>query len=202
MYRRRFLDLMPFTTEKIGKALLVRFNCPTVRNPLTSDVIEALHELIDSIACTSVKKLIFTGTGDAFASGADLREIHDLTPEAARAFAERGQSLMNKIDNLPILTISAINGYCFGGGLDLALACDKRVASPNALFSHPGVSLGIITGWGGTQRLPKLIGESNTFEMILTADRFSANEAFRIGLIDNVADDPVQAALKSDGSYP
>jgi enoyl-CoA hydratase len=191
---------MPFTTETIGGALLLRFNRPAARNSLSMDVIEALHDLMDSVPEMSVNKLIFTGLGDAFASGADLREIRALTPARARLFAERGQSLMNKIDQLPIQTVCAINGYCFGGGIDLALACDKRIASSNAVFSHPGVSLGIITGWGGTQRLPRLIGEAHALGMFLTAKRISAQDALRIGVIDEIADDPVRSSMGFENS--
>jgi enoyl-CoA hydratase len=102
---------------------------------------------------------------------------------------------MNKIDKLPVPTIAAVNGYCFGGGLDLALACKVRIASPNAQFCHPGVGLGIITGWGGTQRLPRLIGESCALELLLTASRISAEEALKIGLVDAIIDDVLKAAL-------
>jgi enoyl-CoA hydratase/carnithine racemase len=94
-----------------------------------------------------------------------------------------------------MVTIAAINGYCFGGALDLAVACRHRIASPNAQFAHPGVSLGIITGWGGTQRLPRLIGETPTLEMLLTAGRFDAEWALRRGLVDEIADDPLEYAL-------
>jgi enoyl-CoA hydratase/carnithine racemase len=102
---------------------------------------------------------------------------------------------MKRIEDLPITTVAAINGYCFGGGLDLALACKKRVASPDALFCHPGVGLGIITGWGGTQRLPRLVGEGLAMEMLLTASRLSAKEALRIGLVDTITEDVVMEAL-------
>jgi enoyl-CoA hydratase/carnithine racemase len=91
--------------------------------------------------------------------------------------------------------VAAINGYCFGGALDLALACDKRIAVPNAVFSHPGVSLGIITGWSGTQRLPRLIGEAAALEMLMTGDRFTADWALRKGLVDAIDDDPLNHAI-------
>ena len=130
-----------------------------------------------------------------FASGADLREIAEVTADTAREFSLRGQALMNMIASLKPLTVAAVNGYCFGGALDLALACDRRIASSKAIFSHPGTGLGIITGWGGTQRLPRLIGRANALEMFLTAGRFDANEALRIGLVDQVADDVLETAL-------
>jgi enoyl-CoA hydratase len=104
---------------------------------------------------------------------------------------------MSKIAAANQTTIAAINGFCLGGALDLTLACNKRIASPNAIFSHPGVNLGIITGWGGTQRLPRLIGEAAALEMLLTAKRINAKEALRIGLINEIAENPLQKAVES-----
>ena len=143
-----------------------------------------------------IEKIIFTGSEDVFASGANLREIARVTAENARQFAKRGQSLMKKIAESPKLTVAAVNGFCFGGALDLALSCKFRVASPNASFSHPGANLGIITGWGGTQRLPRLVGEFAALEMFLTAKRVDAPEALRIGLIDRISENPLQWALR------
>lgn len=100
---------------------------------------------------------------------------------------------MTKITSLSQETIAAINGYCFGGALDLALACDRRIASPNATFAHPGASLGIITGWGGTQRLPRLVGTANALEMFFTASPIDAQRALRIGLIDSINEDVLAA---------
>ena len=93
-------------------------------------------------------------------------------------------------------TIAAVNGYCFGGALDLALACKRRIAAPNAKFAHPGVSIGIMTGWGGTQRLPRLIGEAKALEMFLTAKVFGAAEALACGLIDEISDEPLRTAIE------
>jgi enoyl-CoA hydratase len=163
-----------------------------MRNPLSVDVLCELHRIVDTVVDGRV--LIFTGSKDVFASGADLREISGVTVESAREFSLRGQSLMMKISLLQ--TIAAINGYCFGGALDLVLACKTRIASPNAVFSHPGANLGIITGWGGTQRLPQLIGQANALEMFFTAKRVEVDEALSIGLIDSIADDPLEAAIE------
>lgn len=181
--------------QSIRGTILIRFDRPEVRNPLSVDVLESVTNTINEIDLQTVDRVVFTGSGDSFASGADLREIGSLTADQARGFAERGQMLMNKIEDLPVLTIAAINGYCFGGGLDLALSCKARLASPNAVFCHPGVNLGIITGWGGTQRMPRLIGEGPALELLLTASQISASEAHRIGLIDRVTEDAVNAAL-------
>jgi enoyl-CoA hydratase len=106
---------------------------------------------------------------------------------------------MNKIAAAQPLTIAAVNGYCFGGALDLALACTIRIASPLAEFSHPGTRLGIITGWGGTQRLPRLIGEGRALEMLFTADRFGAGDALRFGLVSEITDDPLARSIELAG---
>lgn len=176
--------------EHQGDAMIVRFARPEIRNPLSVVVLDQLHAIADDLLSNSdLKKLIFTGSGDSFASGADLREIASVTSENAHEFALYGQSLMAKVSALSQTTMAAINGWCFGGALDLALSCDVRIASPNARFAHPGAGLGIITGWGGTQRLPRLIGQANALEMFFTASPLDSDAAFRIGLVDLVADD-------------
>lgn len=183
-------------TEKISGALIIIFNRPEIRSPLSVFVLNRLDEILTEAEKDSeIVKIIFTGKSDVFASGADLREIVEVSGETARKFALRGQRLMNKISASEKQTIAAVNGFCFGGALDLALACEKRIAARNAQFSHPGVNLGIMTGWGGTQRLTKLIGEANALEMFLTAKRVSAEEALRIGLIDLIAEDLMNDSL-------
>jgi len=180
------------STEIRDGALIVQFTRPEIRNPLSTSVLDELYKVLDE---TRSEKIIFTGSAESFASGADLREIALVTQERARSFAEYGQQLMCKVSQLSQLTIAAINGYCFGGALDLALACDIRIASPNAKFAHPGTGLGIITGWGGTQRLPRLVGRANALEMFFTASPIDAGHAARIGLIDAIAEDVLTAAL-------
>ena len=175
---------------------IIRLTRPHERNPLASDVLDALEQTFrDLTRRTDIKTIIFTGTDDVFAAGADLREVAALTPATAPAFARRGQTFFAEIGAAEPLTIAAINGYCMGGALDLALACKLRIAAPTAIFAHPGVSLGIITGWGGTQRLPRLIGPARAMEMLLTARRVTAQEALSWGLIDAVAAEPVAHAL-------
>ena len=174
-------------------SLVVRFSRPEIRNPLSVAVLLELDAVLANVR--DYERLIFTGTNDVFASGADLREIAAVAPSEARGFALRGQELMSKITSLPQETVAAINGYCFGGALDLALACVRRVASPKATFAHPGASLGIITGWGGTQRLPRLVGTANALEMLFTAAPLNAERALEIGLIDQIAADPLAAIL-------
>lgn len=181
---------------KKNKHAILRFNHPRERNALDQEVLAAIEYVLDEvIPLHNCRTIIFTGTNEVFASGANLNEILALNKENARGFALRGQALMNKIADLPQMTIAAINGYCFGGALDLALACDKRIASPGAVFCHPGISLGIITGWGGTQRLPRLIGEAKALEIFLTAKRVDAKEALQIGLIDEISENPLAKSL-------
>jgi enoyl-CoA hydratase len=195
MSQQRLHDLEDISTEILPNARIIRFTRPEIRNPLSVSVLEKLHRILDeAISNRDIEKIIFTGTGDVFASGANLNEIAMVTKDTAREFALRGQILMKKIDDAPKIVIAAINGYCFGGALDLALACDKRIASPNAVFSHPGANLGIMTGWGGTQRLPRLIGKAKALEMFLTAKRVDAEDALKIGLIDEIAENLLQAA--------
>lgn len=204
-------DEFPETNNLKGSAIeveiernqfaVVRFNRPRQRNALDQEVLAAVEYILDEVLpLHNCRIVVFTGSGDVFASGANLNEISALNRELAPAFARRGQDLMQKIADLPQLTVAAINGFCFGGALDLALACDRRIAAPNAVFSHPGVSLGIITGWGGTQRLPRLIGEAAALEMFLTAKRVDADEALRIGLIDSISEHPLADAKKYDNS--
>jgi enoyl-CoA hydratase len=183
--------------ERIGNCVVVQFTRPEIRNPLSREVVASLHELVDELKQdATIYKVIFTGNGDAFTSGANLNEIAALSAEDAPEFARFGQALMQKIDELPQLVIAAINGHCFGGALDLAIACDVRIASPNAKFAHPGAGLGIITGWSGTQRMPRLIGLANSFEMFFTASPITAERALKIGLIDEIADEPLARALE------
>ena len=173
--------------ENAETTTIIRFNRPKLRSPLSVSVLMELHSIADDLSLrTDVETVVFTGVDDVFASGADLREIALVTSETAREYAIRGQSLMRKISELPQQTIAFVNGFCFGGALDLALSCNKRIATPAALFCHPGVNLGIMTGWGGTQRLPRLIGEAFALEMFLTAKRIDAKQALQIGLIDEI----------------
>lgn len=182
--------------EERGPVAFVRLNRPAERNPLSVSTLAELESLFPSLASRpEIRAVVFTGAGDVFASGADIRELRLLTPDEARAFARRGQSLFRQISDARPLTIAAVNGYCFGGGLDLALSCDLRFASPGAVFAHPGARLGIITGWGGTQRLPRLVGEARALEMFTTGRRLAAEEALEWGLVSGVGEDVLELAL-------
>jgi enoyl-CoA hydratase/carnithine racemase len=181
--------------ENIGRAAIIKFNRPEIKNPLSVATLEKLERIFNALnSDATLEKIIFTGSGDTFASGANLNEVAALTAETAREFGLRGQNLMQKIYNSEKLTVAAVDGFCMGGALDLALSCRKRIASPRSVFAHPGASLGIITGWSGTQILPRLIGKKKAFEMFLTAKKVSAREALEIGLIDEISANPAQSA--------
>ena len=183
--------------EGRGALAVLRLDRPAQRNPLSVATLEELDSIVSALAARAdLRAIVFTGAGDVFASGADIRELQRLTPDSAREFARRGQRLMQKIADAPQLTVAAVNGYCMGGGLDLALACDLRVASPEAVFAHPGARLGIITGWGGTQRLPRVVGAARALEMFATARRLTAADAYDCGLVSRIGDDALALACE------
>ncbi len=186
--------------QEIERSVIIRFIRPEVRNPLSVDVVKSLTAALERIELdVRVTRVIITGSDGVFASGADLREIARLKSETeVREFALSGQRLMETVARMPQETIAAVNGFCYGGALDLAVACKGRIASSNAVFAHPGVGLGIITGWSGTQRLPRLIGEAAALEMFMTAAPVLAEKAKSIGLVDDVTDDPLAKALAAD----
>jgi enoyl-CoA hydratase len=165
----------------------------------------AIEELRAEVNIGGLKGLIIIGNNEFFSAGADLNEISQLTGAQAFEFSRQGQALMLAIDQFPVPVVAAIRGYCMGGGMDLALACDYRIAAPNAVFGHRGASLGVITGWGGTQRLPRLIGTPRAMQMFLLAEMVKAEGALRIGLVDAISDDPITHAarcFRSDAKNP
>jgi enoyl-CoA hydratase/carnithine racemase len=170
-------------------------------NKLGMPRIIALHRVVDELRAEAesgqINALILTGNSKFFSAGADLNEISGLSGPQAFEFSRRGQALMMAIDQFPVPVIAAIRGYCMGGAMDLALACDYRIAAPNAVFGHRGASLGVMTGWGGTQRLPRLIGKARAMQMFLLAEMVNAEEAKKIGLVDAIDEDPVIRALDS-----
>ena len=168
---------------------------PTALNALNNTVLAELASAIEEVgenrAC---RALIVTGEGSkAFVAGADIQEMASLTPDEAVAFSRHGQRVFSAIERLPIPTIAAVNGYALGGGCELALACDIRLASENARFGQPEVGLGIIPGFGGTVRLPLAIGRSRATYMILTGRQISAKEAYAMGLVAEIL--PSEALL-------
>ncbi|HEX8072629.1 MAG TPA: enoyl-CoA hydratase/isomerase family protein [Pyrinomonadaceae bacterium] len=190
-------DAPAVVVEERGRVAVIRLNRPAARNPLSGTTLDELEAAVTALAARAeLSALVFTGAGDVFASGANIRELAALTPQAAHAFARRGQRLMQLVADAPQLTVAAVNGYCMGGGLDLALACDLRVAAPAAVFAHPGARLGIITGWGGTQRLPRLVGPARALEIFLTARHVSAQEAHEIGLAHRIGEPVLECAIE------
>ncbi len=176
----------------------VTFTRPKALNALAADVLREIAEVSEVIAeDPEVRVAVFTGEGKAFVAGADIGEISELKEVfVAREYSLGGQEVMNHIAALPLPTIAAINGYALGGGLELALACDLRVASNKAKLGLPEVGLGLIPGFGGTQRLPRLIGAGRAYDLILTARHVPAEEALQLGLLNRVADDVIAAARK------
>jgi enoyl-CoA hydratase/carnithine racemase len=181
--------------EEHSSAILLRLVSDDGTNRLTRACVLALTSQIREFS-GNPRPLIITGNHKFFSAGADLEEIVALTGPAAYQFSHMGQELMNDIDLFPAPVIAAVSGYCMGGGLDLALACHRRIASPHAVFGHRGAALGLITGWGGTQRLPRLVGKGRALQMMMEAEKVHAREALRIGLIDAIAQDSVTAALE------
>ncbi|MFZ0636678.1 MAG: enoyl-CoA hydratase/isomerase family protein [Candidatus Acidiferrales bacterium] len=155
---------------------------------LTREVLRELLCQLDALAsATECAGIVITGSPQAFCAGAELEEIAALTPAGVRDFTDLGQSLMERIAKFPKPIVAAIRGYCMGGGFDLALACHTRIATDDAVFAHRGVTLGLITGWGGTQRLARLIGHARATEVFVTARAISAGEALRLGLLREVS---------------
>jgi enoyl-CoA hydratase/carnithine racemase len=167
-------------------------------NRLTGACMRALAEGMRGLA-SEAKPLVITGNKKFFSAGAELSEIAALSGSAAYEFSRMGQELMNCVADFPAPVIAAVDGYCMGGGLDLALACHGRIASPHAIFGHRGAALGLVTGWGGTQRLPRLVGKAKALEMLIAAEKIHATEALRIGLVNAVVKDPIAEALRQLG---
>jgi len=188
-------DWKSLKVETFENLAVVQFIQPEIKNPLSIETLVEIKQIftfLDSDPAIAI--IIFTGSGDAFASGANIKEISQTAADNAREFALRGQNLMQQIYRSKKLIIAAIDGFCMGGALDLALSCKTRIASPRSIFAHPGANLGIVTGWGGTQLLPRLVGEAKALEMFLTAKRVEASEALRIGLIDKISANPLDDA--------
>jgi enoyl-CoA hydratase len=188
-----------FVIERLHDCAVLWLVSSDGTNKLEVNCIRSLNGAIQELAAEAesrdFKSLIITGKDKFFSAGADLNEISVLTTAQAFEFSRQGQALMQAIDQFPVPVIAAIRGYCMGGSMDLALACDYRIAAPNAVFGHRGASLGVMTGWGGPQRLPRLIGKARALQMFLLAEMLRADEALRIGLVDAIADDPIEHAL-------
>lgn len=167
---------------------LITINQPERLNALDSDALRSLFLRIQEASLhPEVRAIVLTGAGDrAFVAGADIKEMASLSHEAGRAFGSLGHAVTSALEEAPQPVIAAVNGFAFGGGCELALACDIRLASPNAVFAQPEVSLGIPPGWGGSQRLPRIVGPGIASELIFTGRRVDAEEALRIGLVNAI----------------
>jgi len=184
-----------FDVKRGTSAFLLRLHSEDGTNRLTRSLVEALSGAIRDLARANLP-IVITGNERFFSTGADLNEIAKLHGPSAYEFSQVGQELMARIQDFPAPVVAAISGYCMGGGLDLALACTSRIASPHSIFGHRGAALGLITGWGGTQRLPRLVGRARAIEMLIAAEKLSAARALEFGLIDAIADDPVAEAWR------
>jgi enoyl-CoA hydratase/carnithine racemase len=182
---------MPYETllyEKREAIAYITINRPEKLNALNHRVIDELDACFTALAADNdVRAVILTGAGErSFVAGADLNELAVQTPVEGRKTSLRGQRVLDHIENLGKPVIAAVNGFALGGGCELAMACTLRIASENARFAQPEVKLGIVPGYAGTQRLPRLVGKGRAMEIILTGEQLSAQEAYRIGLINQV----------------
>lgn len=173
--------------EKKGHIGVLTVSRPEALNALNSEALEELKAKADEIrADEDIRVLIVTGEGKAFVAGADIAEMKGLNEEEGRAFGLKGQAALTSVEQLPIPVIAAVNGFALGGGCELSLCADIRIASEKAKFGQPEVGLGITPGFGGTQRLPRVIGLSKAMELILTGRMIKADEALALGLVDRV----------------
>jgi 3-hydroxypropionyl-coenzyme A dehydratase len=184
--------------EPQGEIALLRINRPEALNAMNIDVISELSRTVDIVgADESIKVVIITGTGEkSFCAGADISYMVNIDPITAEKYASSAQSVLNKIEHLEKPVIAAINGYALGGGCELAMVCDIRIASSNAKMGQPEVTIGIPPGWGGTQRLMRLVGPAKAKELVFTGKMISAEEALQLGLVNGVI------SLTSDDNLP
>lgn len=188
---------MPVELTRVEEFALITLNRPEALNALSFEIVREIGAAIDEAEASDARALLFTGAGEkAFCAGADIGELMGRTIIEEKAGAERGQATFAKLDRLAIPSVAVINGYALGGGLELALACTFRIATPNARLGLPEIKLGLIPGYGGTQRLPRLVGEGRAMDMVMTGRMVDAEEALQIGLINRVVEgDPVQAGI-------
>ena len=167
---------------------LITMNRPAKLNALNAETMRELDDALARVEAESaLRALIITGAGEkAFVAGADIQELAVATPVESRAKSLKGQRILRRLETMPKPSVAAINGYALGGGLELAMCCTLRVASPNARLGQPEIKLGILPGYGGTQRLPRLVGRGRALEILLTGDPIDAAEAHRIGLVNHV----------------
>ena len=174
--------------EKKGLYAVATINRPKALNALNSEVLSDLDELVRTVSADAdIRALVITGSGEkAFVAGADIGEMSTLTPEEGEAFGKHGNDVFRKLETLPIPAIAAVNGFALGGGCELSMSCDIRICADTAVFGQPEAGLGITPGFGGTQRLARLVGPGMAKQLIYTAKNIKADEAYRIGLVNAV----------------
>jgi 3-hydroxypropionyl-coenzyme A dehydratase len=183
MYTMKYIQIEP-----LEDVCLLRINRPEALNAMNTDVIAELSRSIDIVGFDdSIKVVIITGSGEkSFCAGADIAYMVNIDPMKAEKYAASAQSVLNKIERLDKPVIAAVNGFALGGGCELSMVCDMRIASSNAKMGQPEVTIGIPPGWGGTQRLVRLVGPAKAKELIFTGKMISAQEAYEIGLVNKV----------------
>ena len=175
------------TYEADGQIGIITINRPKALNALNSTVLEELDQTLNAVDLENIRCLILTGAGEkSFGAGADIGEMSTLTKAEGEAFGKKGNDVFRKLETFPIPVIAAVNGFALGGGCEISMSCDIRICSENAVFGQPEVGLGITPGFGGTQRLARLVGPGKAKEMIYGARNIKADEAYRIGLVNNV----------------
>ena len=187
------------TYEADGQIGIITINRPKALNALNSTVLEELDQALNAVDLENIRCLILTGAGEkSFVAGADIGEMSTLTKAEGEAFGKKGNDVFRKLETFPIPVIAAVNGFALGGGCEISMSCDIRICSENAVFGQPEVGLGITPGFGGTQRLARIVGTGQAKEMIYGARNIKAEEAYRIGLVNNVypAEELMPAAKK------
>lgn len=191
---------MEFITYEVeGQIGIITINRPKALNALNSAVLDELDKTLDAVDQEAIRCLILTGAGEkSFVAGADIGEMSTLTKAEGEAFGKKGNDVFRKLETFPIPIIAAVNGFALGGGCEISMSCDIRICSENAVFGQPEVGLGITPGFGGTQRLARIVGTGKAKEMIYGARNIKAEEAYRIGLVNNVypAEELMPAAKK------
>ena len=173
--------------RRVDEFAVITLNRPDALNALSFELIHDLNAKFDEVASSDARALIITGAGSkAFCAGADIKELFGRTLMQQKQGGDLGQATFAKLDTLPIPSVAVINGYAFGGGMELALACTFRLATPNAKMGTPEIKLGLIPGYGGTQRLPRVVGEPRALEMVMTGRTVDAKEAHGIGLVNRI----------------
>ncbi len=191
---------MEFITYEVeGQIGIITINRPKALNALNSAVLDELDKTLDAVDQEAIRCLILTGAGEkSFVAGADIGEMSTLTKAEGEAFGKKGNDVFRKLETFPIPVIAAVNGFALGGGCEISMSCDIRICSENAVFGQPEVGLCITPGFGGTQRLARIVGTGKAKEMIYGARNIKAEEAYRIGLVNNVypAEELMPAAKK------